>query len=312
MKSLEKENNQILIEEVNRRVTDKKMIHNCETCFDERLSLLCTHIQNVGHKLVFLTGPSSSGKTTLSHRLTKELIKRGHKAEQLALDDFYRNREDLPVKQNGEKDYESIDAIDVCEAQRCFQELQEHGITHMPIFDFYLGKRAEHRRRISIQNDEFLVVEGIHALNPVFVDGKENTRLYAEVSGSYIDENGRIVADGMKIRRMRRLVRDFFYRSSPVDNSFTMFKGVLEGEQKFIFPFRDRADCIIDTGLYYELCVLSVYIKQLLSDYPADGIHRQEAQEMLEIAQRFVPVSDEEVPKRSVLREFLPQPKEKR
>jgi uridine kinase len=258
-------------------------------------------------RLVMLAGPSSSGKTTTAHLLAEALRERGTGAEIISLDDFYRGEHQAPLLPDGSHDYENVEALNVPEILRCLGDLIENGRCNMPVFDFAMRLPYPHRRQVVLEDRQIAVVEGIHALNPLLIRGlpvEHIRRIYISVKQGIRDESGELLGPN-DMRLIRRIVRDRNFRGTQPGTTLGMWPNVMDGEYKYIKPFRSTADFTINSFHAHGPCVLKDQAVALLHTVPEDDPGRKTAQTLLNALERFEPVDSCLVPKNSILREFI-------
>lgn len=258
-------------------------------------------------KIVMIAGPSSSGKTSFSHRLSIQLRTHGLKPHTIALDNFFKNREDTPKDEDGNYDFECLEAIDIELFNRNMNALLRGEKVELPTFNFLIGKQEYRGDYRQLGSDDILVLEGIHGLNEKMSYSlpKENKfKIYiSALTQLNIDEHNRIpTTDGRLIRRM---VRDARTRGSSAMHTIGMWPSVRRGEDNYIFPFQEEADVMFNSALIYELAVLKPYAESILFGIPKDVPEYVEAKRLLKFLDYFVGVSSEEIPKNSLLREFV-------
>ena len=275
-------------------------------------------------QLILLAGPSASGKTTTAHKLAREIVQTGRKALVVSLEDFYLDRDDIPLKLDGKPDLESVAALDLGEMNRCFQELFSKGHAMFPRYDFPNSRRSDQWHEVRCSTGEILIVEGIHGLHPKIVelmDASKILRLYVSVRTKYMDgeENGLIPK---QLRLVRRMVRDKKFRNTSPAQTLNFWENVCAGEREYINPYRDTADFKIDSSMDYEPGVYrtlltpflreELQMEQLQDVVYFDGIdhetHAELLRELLDDLNRFTPLSAADIPADSVVREFLGQP----
>lgn len=263
--------------------------------------------QQPSKKIVMIAGPSSSGKTTFSHRLSIQLIAKGLKPHPIPVDDYFVNREMTPKDELGEYDFESLGAIDVERFNQDMQELLAGKVVEMPVFNFVTGKRELKGRQLKLDKEDILVIEGIHGLNDKLSYSlpKENKyKIYiSALTQLNVDEHNRIpTTDGRLIRRM---VRDARTRGTSSKRTIQMWDSVRRGEEKNIFPYQEEADAMFNSALIYELAVLKQYAEPVLFRIGPDEPEYMEAKRLLKFLDYFLGVSSEDIPKNSILREFI-------
>ncbi len=284
------------------------MIAAAETEYDETITRLAAQIrQNKKIKMVLLAGPSGSGKTTTAHILRDKLVCEGMSAEVVSLDHFYLSASDMPKQENGELDFETVYALDIPEIHRTFRELMETGRTVIPTFNFVTKKRDQ-SHPIDLLGHGICIVEGLHALNPVLTEGLERDglfRIYISANQTIYDERGEVVLSSRQIRLVRRLSRDFIYRDSSAAETLSLWTGVVKGEEKYLYCFKNTADMQFVTFHRFEPCVFRDIILSLLSDLPETAENYEYAMRVKDALEGFVPLSPDLVPETSLIREFL-------
>jgi uridine kinase len=258
-------------------------------------------------KVVMIAGPSSSGKTTFSHRLSVQLRAKGLIPHPIEVDNYFKERIYTPKDENGEYDFECLGAMDVELFNRDMTDLLAGKEVELPTYNFVTGKREYNGNKLQLGSGEILVIEGIHCLNEQLSYSlpKENKfKIYiSALTQLNIDEHNRIpTTDG---RLIRRLVRDAKKRGSSAQNTIKMWPSVRRGEEANIFPYQEDADVIFNSALVYELAVLKQYAEPLLFGVPRDSEEYIEAKRLLKFLDYFLGVSSEDIPKNSILREFI-------
>ena len=266
-------------------------------------------------RLIMLSGPSSSGKTTTSHKLRHGLLDRGVHAITISMDDFFRGRNEAPLLPAGTRDYESLGALDAPLLTQCLTQLTLEGRARLPVVDFRAGKRAPEPREVSLALGDVAIVEGLHALDPVVTQGvpaSHTLKLYVSVSSDFVEgakppEGGARtpVLTAREVRLVRRMVRDFRYRSSSPDNTLSMWPAVCRGEDLYVRPFKRNADMVINSVLACEPCLFRGQALPLLETVAAASPHYAAARHLLEALGRFAPMDSSLMPPECVLREFL-------
>ncbi len=287
-------------------ITDLILVQ--EALQEKKIAEIAEQIANdPGKKFVMIAGPSSSGKTTFSHRLSIQLRTYGLRPHTIALDNFFVDREDTPKDENGNYDFECLGAIDIPLFNQDMQALLRGEEVELPTFDFLLGKREFHGDYRRLGPDDILVIEGIHGLNEKMsyaLPRESKFKIYiSALTQLNIDEHNRIfTTDGRLIRRM---VRDARTRGATAMHTISMWPSVRRGEDQYIFPFQEEADVMFNSALIYELAVLKPYAESILFGIPKDVPEYVEAKRLLKFLDYFIGVSSEEVPKNSLLREFV-------
>lgn len=286
-----------------------KFIEQCEERYRNIIDGIAKRIiDEEGREIVMLAGPSSAGKTTTARKISESLIEKGVKTYVLSLDDFYLNREDIPYLPDGSQDFETVDALDLKCFEACVNSLLCGETVKNPVFDFTTGKRSETRfNEITLGEEDVVIVEGLHALNPVITDKIKGKllKIYINVSSRIYDEKGNIVLNKRNMRFVRRMVRDYKFRGSSVENTYRLWKNVTAGEDKYLFPFRDNADIRVNTIHLYEPCVLKHQALPLLLNSEISDEFKGEAKRLAKSLEKFDSIPESLVPDGSLLREFL-------
>ncbi len=259
-------------------------------------------------KLILIAGPSSSGKTTFSKRLAVQLIVAGLKPVQISLDNYFVDRENTPLDENGEYDFESIDAIDTETFSQNINDLQQGKSVEIPKFSFEEGKRYYDGTIISADKETVIIAEGIHALNPKLTEHIPSDIKYkiyiSALTQIGIDGHNRIPTTDNRL--LRRMIRDYKYRGYSALETLQRWPSVRRGEEKNIFPFQEQADIMFNSALLYELAVLKKYAEPLLKNICQKEKEFAEAKRLLKFLSYFKDLNDEEeIPPTSILREFL-------
>ena len=267
------------------------------------------HRGQEGHpvKIVLISGPSSSGKTTFSKRLSIQLMTNGLHPYPIAMDNYFVNREDTPRDANGDYDYESLYALDIKKFEEDLQALLRGEEIELPTYNFIDGRREYKGDRLKADEHTILVLEGIHALNPeltpqIPADKKYKIYVSALTTISIDDHNWIPTTDN---RLIRRIIRDYNYRGCSAQETISRWGSVRAGEDKWIFPYQENADVMFNSALLFELAVLRCHVEPLLNTVPRNCPEYAEAYRLLKFIQYFTPVQDKELPPTSLLREFL-------
>lgn len=258
-------------------------------------------------KLVLIAGPSSSGKTTFAQRLSVQLRVNGLKPVPISIDDFFKNREDTPLGEDGEYDFETIDALDLVTFNDVLMKLIQGDEAELPIFNFHTGKREEKRRRLKIGEEHILVVEGIHGLNEKLTSNiprEQKFKIYiSALTHLSIDDHNRIPTSDLRL--IRRIVRDFQFRSASALNTIKMWDSVRRGEDKYIYPFQEEADIMFNSSLVYELAILNRIALPQLEMIDNSVPEYIEAKRLSKFLQYFLEADINAIPSNSILREFV-------
>ncbi len=260
-----------------------------------------------GVKFVMIAGPSSSGKTTFSHRLSIQLRSYGMKPHTIGLDNYYVNHDSTPLDEDGNPDYECLEALDVEQFNQDMVNLLAGECVELPTFNFKTGKREYNGRVVKLGPDDILVIEGIHGLNERMshsLPAESKYKIYiSALTCLNVDEHNRIpTTDG---RLLRRLVRDARTRGASAQRTIEMWSSVRRGEEKYIFPFQEQADAMFNSALIYELAVLKQYAEPLLFSIQKGEPEYHEAKRLLKFLEYFLGVSSEMLPQNSLCREFV-------
>ncbi len=257
-------------------------------------------------KVILLSGPSSSGKTTTSKKLTLYLKTLGLKPHPLSLDDYFLEREDTPLDENGKPDYEGLRALDIKLFNKQLKKLLEGHEVITPTYDFLTGKKV-FNKKVKLEENGILIVEGLHALNEELtkeIPAKNKYKMYiSPLIFLNIDDDNRISLTD--IRLLRRIIRDYYTRGHSPSKTLSTWSDVRRGEEKYVFPYQDEADVIFNSFLAYELGVLKTYVEPLLYSVSQDDPEYHTAIRLLEILKLVLPIPSEDVPKISILREFI-------
>ena len=276
-----------------------------ERSYRERVRYAAEKVRFSGTKIVMLTGPSASGKTTSAHKLAEERMRQGTAAHVVSLDNFFRGAEFYPRMPDGTLDYENPDTMDLPLIRQCLRELSETGKTVLPIYDFTREKRSDATEPVDLQGG-VCIVEGIHALNPELtglVKGDDVYRIYSGLREEYCID-GRRVINTQDIRLCRRTLRDAAARGRSPAKTLSMWDRVLDGETRYIKGFKTTADFLLDTSFTYELGLIAKLLRPVSQRFTLEG-HNAELWD--ETARRFehvAPVELELLPADSMLREF--------
>ena len=260
-----------------------------------------------GVKLVLLAGPSSSGKTTSCKRLSIQLAVNGLKPLQISLDDYFVDREKTPKDASGEYDYESIYALDLDLINEQFNALFRGEEVELPKYDFQSGKSKKSGNKLKMNDNNVLVVEGIHALNPeltAHIPQEQIFRVYASALTTILLDNHNYIPTTDN-RLLRRIIRDYKYRGVSAQETIHSWPSVRAGENKWIFPFQENADAMLNTAMLYELAVIKTQAEPLLQQVPENCEEYAEAYRLLKFLKYFKGIPYNNLPPTSLLREFL-------
>lgn len=288
------------------------LIKVAEALQEKKIAQIADNIYHRGEKgdrvkIILISGPSSSGKTTFSKRLSVQLMTNGLHPYPISLDNFFVDREDTPRDENGNHDYESLYALDLELFNSQLQALLRGEEVDLPRFNFSLGKKEYKGDKLRIDDHTILILEGIHALNPeltpqIPAENKYKIYVSALTTISLDDHNWIPTTDN---RLLRRIIRDFNYRGYSARETISRWSSVRAGEDKWIFPYQENADIMFNSALLFEFAVLRCHAEPILTGVPRNCPEYTEAYRLLKFIKYFTPVQDKEIPPTSLLREFL-------
>ena len=296
--------------DLNRIIADNMssdLIKINETLYSARLLQTAWSIaEKKKAKFVLIAGPSSSGKTTTTKKLSMYFRCFGLVPKVMSLDDFFVEREDTPKKENGEYDFECLEAVDLKLFNESMEKLLKGEKVKLPVFNFITGKK-EFKKEMQLEKNDILLIEGLHCLNPKILDNispSSKVKIYlSALTEINIDKDNRIPTTDNRL--IRRLIRDYYHRGYNPEQTLKVWESVRSGEEKNIFPFQDDADYTINTGLVYEFPVLKVYAMPLLYKVKRDSLYYADAKRLIRLLDIFLPVPSEQIPNDSILREFI-------
>ena len=296
--------------DINRRLSKGEwndLIFMSEATYNKALLDVACEIEKKGSvKMVLIAGPSCSGKTTTSKKLQMFLEGRGLKPVVLSLDDYFKERDETPLDENGFKDFESVNAIDGELFNKQMKEMLEYKEVCIPTFNFITGKK-EYKKKIKLDKDSILIVEGLHSLNDDITKSipKENKyKIYiSPLTGINIDNHNRLRTTDNRL--LRRMVRDNLTRGYTASQTLESWSRVRSGETKYVFPYQDSADVVLNTSLIYEISVLKVYAEPLLYSVSENDANYDSAIRLINILRMILPMPSSSIPLDSVLREFI-------
>ena len=284
------------------------IINISEALQEKKIAQIAEDIANrQGVKLVLLAGPSSSGKTTSCKRLSIQLAVNGLKPLQISLDDYFVDRDRTPKDDNGEYDFESIYALDLDLLNEQFNALFRGEEVELPKYDFPSGKSVKSGKKLKMEPNNVLVVEGIHALNPeltAHIPQEQIYRVYASALTTILLDNHNYIPTTDN-RLLRRIIRDYKYRGVSAQETIHRWPSVRAGENKWIFPYQENADAMFNTAMLYELSVLKMQAEPLLQQVPENCEEHAEAYRLLKFLKYFKGIPYNNLPPTSLLREFL-------
>ena len=283
------------------------IINVSEALQERKIAVVADQIQETRCRIVLLAGPSSSGKTTTSKRLAIQLSATGLRPLNISMDNYFVNREDTPRDDKGDYDYECLEALDVRLFNEQLQMLLDGGTVELPRYNFQKGMRENSGTRLKLNQNEVLIVEGIHALNPQLtsqIPRDWKYQLYVSaLTTIQLDEQRRISTSDNRL--LRRIIRDHKFRGYSATETIRRWPSVRAGEEKWIFPFQENADIMFNSALLYELAVLRPHVEPLLRAVPEGSPEHDEAMRLLRVTDFFEPIPDKQIPFTSLLREFL-------
>lgn len=258
-------------------------------------------------KMVLIAGPSSSGKTTTSKRLSVQLAINGIHPIPLSMDNYFVPRKETPRDENGEYDFESIYAVDLELFNNQVNQLMSGEEVEIPYYNFETGEREYRGEKLRLGKNGMLVIEGIHALNPTLTEKIDNNKIFrvyvSALTTISVDNHNWIPTTDNRL--LRRIIRDFKYRGYSAIETISRWSKVMEGEEKWIFPYQENADMTFNSALIFELCVLKKFVEPLLSNVPENSSVYQEVSRLKTFLNQFSVINEEEIPLTSLLREFL-------
>lgn len=299
------------LEEINRRIATrpKNFVEEFESRFNHAIEDRADQIaKDHAYKIVMVSGPSASGKTTTTLKLERYLEERGLEAHTISLDDFFLPRKEAPKKEDGSNDYETVYSLNLELLENCCAMLVRGEKTPMPKYDFLTGLSNLSAYELQLRENEVVLMEGIHALNDIVTQHLPQDRLmklYVSVSSGIADCDGHLILRKRQLRLLRRLVRDYRYRGSSAANTFSMWEDVVKGEEQYVLPFKRQADYTLDTTFPFDPCVLKPQAMPLLREAAEDPLWKHRAEELLCALEKVEEADRELLPKTSILREFV-------
>jgi len=280
-----------------------------EALMEKKIGRIADHVmRDIKHKkFIFIAGPSSSGKTTFAHRLSIQLRSLGLRPKPISLDNYFVNRDDTPLDDNGNYNFECLEALDVAQFNHDMHQLLKGDVVSMPVFDFISGLRQYKGDTLKLEDNTILVIEGIHGLNPKLssaIPEENKFKIYiSALTQLNIDNHNRVPTTDARL--LRRMVRDNQYRGASATKTLGMWPSVRNGEEQYIFPYQEEADAMFNSSLIYELSVLKQYAEPLLFNVPKGSSEYLEAKRLIKFLDYFLGVSSESIPNNSIIREFI-------
>lgn len=278
-----------------------------EALQEKKIAEIAESVLETGKRIILIAGPSSSGKTTFSHRLSIQLRAHGLKPHPIPVDNYFVDRDKTPLDADGKPNFEALSAIDLEGLNRDIQGLLEGREMELPVFNFVTGRREASGQKLQIGGHDVLVIEGIHALNDAMtysVPANSKFKIYiSALTQLNIDEHNRIPTTDARL--IRRMVRDAARRGTNAARTIGMWQSVRRGEEENIFPFQEGCDVMFNSALIYELAVLKQYAEPLLFSVKPDQPEYEEAKRLLKFLDYFLGISSENIPNNSIIREFI-------
>ncbi len=284
-------------------------IAECESRYGNKLRQIAEDVAGTGkNEIIMIAGPSSAGKTTTAKKLREYLKELGIDSHTVSLDDYYLNNCDAPRFPDGTPDFETVEALDIAFFEETMNTLVNTGSAFLPEFDFLTGRRKAELKEVVLGENDVIIVEGLHALNPVITDVLPADRLlkiYINVSSRIYDEKNNIILNKRNMRFIRRMVRDYKFRGNSVEQTHKLWLSVQYGEDMYLFPYKGNADVMINTIHLYETCVLKNTAIKLLSEIDKKSEFYKQSQRLIKSLEKFPEIDDSMVPDDSLLREFI-------
>lgn len=286
-----------------------ELIRIAEGLHEKKIAYIADVISNniKNKKIILIAGPSSSGKTTFSHRLSTQLKINGLYPMTISTDDYFVDREKTPLDENGNYDFEALEAINLELFNRNLLDLLQGKEVEIPNFNFEKGKREYNGRKIKLEKDQPILIEGIHGLNDnltSIIPQNHKYKIYVSaLTQLNIDKHNRVPTTDTRL--LRRIVRDSLYRGHSASNTISWWPNVRKGEEKNIFPYQENADIMFNSALIYEMSVLKAYAVGLLKEIGRGDKGYLEAQRLLEVLQNFKAISEPDIPSTSIIKEFI-------
>lgn len=278
-----------------------------EAIFEKHIGNIATDIMKKNRRIVMIAGPSSSGKTTFSKRLSIHLQALGMRPHAISVDNYFKPRSEAPRDENGNYNFESIDCVDLEQFNADMVNLLHGETVQIPRYNFFTGLREYKGDFLTMQDNDILVIEGIHCLNNKMsyaLPDDSKFRIYiSALTQINVDSHNRIPTTDDRL--LRRMVRDNRTRGYSARDTIAMWKNVRIGEEKYIFPYQESADVMVNSSMIYELPVLKIFAAPLLFQIQPDEPEYQEAKRLLKFLDYFLPISPELIPKNSIVREFI-------
>lgn len=260
------------------------------------------------YHIIMLAGPSSAGKTTTARLLAEGLKSHGLSSHTISLDDFYLDKGTGPRREDGSLDLETVHSLDVPLIRQRLEELESLGRAEIPVFDFTTGRRSDRTTTVELNEHSFVIIEGLHALNPIITDAllsSDSIKVYLNVSSRIYNSDMDIILNKRNLRFIRRMIRDYKFRACSSESTFDIWDSVTDGELRYLAPYKQYADILINTIHIYEPCVLKNQAIPLLQAVQKQSPHFSAAKKLLKALDSFESLPEAMVPESSLLREFL-------
>lgn len=289
-------------EQVCRAIEDDAcaVVKQAEEHYSSFIGKAVSDIESGGHKVILLSGPSSSGKTTSANRIKKLLAEKGHNAHIISMDDFFRQQEEIPLLPNGNKDWDTLNTLDMNLLNSTLKSLTEGKVTPMPTFDFTTKWRKDASYELQLRKSDVVIMEGIHALNPLVDDELPqgvSYKVYIDVARDFDELSWR------DMRFIRRTVRDEKFRAYPALSTAKIWQSVVDAEEEFVIPYIENADIIVDSSQDYEVSLLKEESERCLETLLGTEFEDY-AKKILEVVKRAPSMCPDIVPENAVIREF--------
>lgn len=299
------------ISDINRIIDSGKadnLINISETWQEQKISEIALNIKKDinNRKIILISGPSSSGKTSFSRRLQLHLKVLGIHGVPISLDDYYIDIKDMPLNENGEHDYESPESLDYKRFNDDISQLIAGKTVYLPKFDFDSKLRIPNHSQLTLGKDEVIIAEGLHALNPKFaadIHDENKYKIYCSALTALSRDDG-VKIKSRTTRLIRRLIRDFYFRNSSCDFTFSLWPNQETGSEKYIFPYTDTADMIFNSSLLYEFAVYKKYLNMVFADITSNNPNIDTINELRELVNSFSEIDRDRTPRCSIIREF--------
>lgn len=296
--------------DLNKVISDGRIedfIKKNDIIIDDSIMKIAQNIVRLKKKIVFLGGPTSSGKTTSSRKLSLFLNALGKKTVKISLDDYYKELEEIKPDENGKRDFENINALDLTLFRHQMNDLLLGKSVSLPKYNFAAASKTFNNDPVCLSSNDILIVEGLHCLNEIVsknIEKKDKYKVYVSpFTPLTLDRHNYISTT--ENRLLRRIVRDNRTRGVNVETTLANWDNVREGEEKYIFPYTDEADVVLNTSYIYEIGVLKVYVEPLLYTVKMDSPYYRRARQLLDSLKIFFPISSEYLASDNVLREFI-------